>query len=79
MCFKMKMPQVKMPTVTTTARDLLPQAESKEPESPLFGDEEDTNFTDIAKRKGISALKITPTTTSNYNPVNSYFDRKGSV
>lgn len=54
MCWKMKMPT--MPSVTTTARDLVPQTESKEPNSPIFGD--GSSFLDIVKKRGTQSLKI---------------------
>lgn len=79
MCFKMKAPSVNMPTVTTTARDLVPERTSQEPESPIFGGDEDTptstNFADSAKKKGVQALQIKPKTTTGYNPVNNYFNK----
>lgn len=73
MCFKMKMPNVQMPTVQTTARDLLPSTAAKEPDSASFGDGSDT--TDITKKKGVAALQIKPKTDTSkgYNPTNSYF------
>lgn len=55
MCFKMKMPA--MPTVQQTGRDILPSYETKDPDSAKFGDGDD-DFTNIAKRKGKSSLRI---------------------
>lgn len=71
MCFKM--PSVTMPTVQTTARDILPSTAAKEPDSASFGDGSDT--TDSTKKKGVAALQIKPRTdtTKSYNPTNSYF------
>lgn len=68
MCWKMSMP--KMPTITTTARELVPQTESKEPNSPVFGDSD--SFIDIAKRRGTQSLKIDSKDKSQYgyNPKN---------
>jgi len=63
MCFKLSVPQVQIPKVTTTARDLLPQAESKEPDSPLFGSAVD--FLGIAHKKGKQALTIKPSSGVN--------------
>ena len=71
----MKMPNVSVPQVTTTARDIVPERTSQEPESPMFGDEDDSSFTDITKKKGVASLQIKPKTTSTkdtYNPLNSY-------
>ena len=58
MCWKMKMPE--MPKVETSARDLVPQTESKAPDSPQFGD---TSFLDSARKRGTQALKIDKTGT----------------
>lgn len=49
MCWKMS-----MPSVSTTARDLVPSTESKTPDSPVFGD----NTEDTTRKKGMQALKI---------------------
>lgn len=68
----MKMPQVKMPEVTTTGRDLLSESESKVPDSPVIGGKDE----DLTKRRGISALKINKTSTGNskiFDPVNRGF------
>lgn len=62
----MSVPQVSIPQVSTTAKDLIPSTESKDPESPILGDGLD--FLGIAKKKGKESLKITndtiPTNTS---------------
>lgn len=72
MCFKMRMPSVQMPRVDQTGRDILPQSDSKVPDSPLFGDEdmEGLSFLDAAKRKGKESLKIPKPKTNEYNPRN---------
>lgn len=71
MCFKMKMPQIQMPSVTTTARELVPQIESKEPESPIFGD---GVLLTTAKKKGTASLKIDlkPNTNNKYYSTFNY-------
>lgn len=62
MCFKM--PNMTIPQVTTTARDIVPERESKAPESALFGTDE------VSKNKGIKSLQIKPMADS-YNPLNN--------
>lgn len=77
MCF-MKMPNVAMPQVTTTARDLVPESTNKEPEAPIYGSDEDNIYGTSAKRKGISSLQIKPQTdkvTQGYNPVNNFYGK----
>jgi len=69
MCFF----EVSQPSVSTvkqdtgiTAKDLVEQTNSKEPESPVYGGTEDT----YSKAKGKSALKIDRVnTTQSYNPL----------
>lgn len=68
MCWKMKMPE--MPKVETTARDLVPQTESKAPDSPVFGD--GSSFLDSAKKRGIQSLKIDRKDTEPTN----FFEKK---
>ena len=74
MCF-MKMPNVSMPTVTTTARDLVPERTNTEPEAPIYGGSDETYATS-AKKKGISSLQIKPFDdymSRGYNPVNGSY------
>ncbi len=71
MCWKVSMPSI--PKVETTARELVPQTESKAPDSPVFGDNEGS-FLDIAKKRGTQALKIDTkdkqSSSSGYYPMN---------
>ena len=72
MCWKVDTPQVSTAnTVTTTARELVPQVVTPDPEAPAFGGTEDT----FANKKGKSRLKITPLDktidrSNEYKPVN---------
>lgn len=62
MCFKVKMPEVKL-----TGRDVLPETQSQTPDSPHFGDD----FTEAARRRGKESLMIQKNDTSNtYRPTN---------
>lgn len=71
MCWKVSMPSI--PKVETTARELVPQTESKAPDSPIFGDSNDS-FLNIVKKRGTQALKIdarnTDKQSSGYSPIN---------
>lgn len=60
MCWKIKTPSI--PTVSTTARDILPSTESQEPEAPQYGDSAD--FLKGATKRGKDALTIKPDTPS---------------
>ena len=73
MCFF----KIKTPTITTvtqdtgissvTAKDLVPETTSEEPESPLYGGLEDSS---LNKKKGKSALKVSRGAVGGgYNPL----------
>lgn len=71
MCFF----RIKTPKITTirqstgmTARDLVPETTSEEPESPLYGGLEDSSLN--KKKKGKSALKVSRGAVGGgYNPL----------
>ena len=66
MClFSTKTPSVA--PLQTTARELVPEVQAKEPDSPEFGGENDS----LSKRKGRDALKIKLGQAANsYKPTN---------
>ena len=60
MClFKVSTPKVSQ--IETTAKDLVSETTSVEPEAPMYGGNEDT----YTKAKGKNALKINKMTTTN--------------
>ena len=70
MCFfKIKTPKITTVTQGTgmTAKDLVPETTSEEPESPLYGGLDDSS---LNKKKGKSALKVSRGAVGGgYNPL----------
>lgn len=70
MCFfKIKTPKITTVTqdIGMTAKDLVPETTSEEPESPLYGGLEDSS---LSKKKGKSALKVSRGAVGGgYNPL----------
>ena len=66
MCF-FRIPTPKVAPLQTRAMDILPSTNSKEPESVLYGGQDDNPL----KRKGKDSLKINPlSNNSGYSPIN---------
>lgn len=60
----------KISSVSTTARDILPSTTSEDPQSPVYGGENDWKN----KNRGVAALKISKTNSSSNNSNSNSFN-----